>query len=590
MTISATGRRYEYSGDGSTTAFSFPRPFTTNADIKVYLVVTATNVATLQTIVTHYSLTGAGNPAGGTVTFGVAPASTQKVVIFADTDATQGLDLDAVTSWPMTSIEAAFDRVTVMVQEVWDRLERTPSAPRQRIGTFDYTLPVTIASKLLGINNAANGFELRDATGAMWLTGSGAPGAGLGVTGDMYLDTSTGDIYGPKSVGWGGIVGNIRGPTGASGAGTGDVIGPASSTDDRVALFNGATGKIIKQASVLISELATVASPTFTGTPAAPTAAPGTDTTQIATTSFVKAAIDVVKGGVSSAFDTLSEIATELALKATIASPTFTGDPKAPTASPGDNDTSIATTAFVTAAVAASAGVPPGSMVDYAAASPPSGWLSCDGAAVSRTTYAALFAVIATTWGAGDGSTTFNVPDFRGRAAVGAGTGTVSETQAAANFNTSDTITVNSNTHPNQKWVTGHIVQVTTTGVLPTGISALTDYFVRRTGATTIELYDTLANALNHNSVSGRVDITATGSGNHTITRTHTARSVGQTGGVEGNGDIVAHKHTGPSAQSSTNGTSSGGNGGSNGSGTTGLIEQLTAMPPFGVALKIIKT
>lgn len=72
---------------------------------------------------------------------------------------------------------------------------------------------------------------------------------------------------------------------------------------------------------------APLASPTFTGAPAAPTPSPGDNTTKLATTGFVKAAIDVVLGGVSAAFDTLSEIATELGLKAPLASPTFTGTP-----------------------------------------------------------------------------------------------------------------------------------------------------------------------------------------------------------------------------------------------------------------------
>ena len=49
----------------------------------------------------------------------------------------------------------------------------------------------------------------------------------------------------------------------------------------------------------------------------------------------------------------------------------------------------------------------------------PTGWLLCNGAAVSRTTYASLFAVIGTIYGSGDGSTTFNVPDFRGRVPAG---------------------------------------------------------------------------------------------------------------------------------------------------------------------------
>lgn len=52
-------------------------------------------------------------------------------------------------------------------------------------------------------------------------------------------------------------------------------------------------------------------------------------------------------------------------------------------------------------------------------ASIPAGFLPCDGAAVSRTTYAALFAVLGTVWGIGDGSTTFNVPDFRARSPLG---------------------------------------------------------------------------------------------------------------------------------------------------------------------------
>jgi len=88
---------------------------------------------------------------------------------------------------------------------------------------------------------------------------------------------------------------------------------------------------------VSISDLAAkagLASPTFTGTPAAPTAAQGTSTTQIATTAFVNA-----------------EIAADTAAKAPLADPTFTGTPAAPTASAGTNTTQIATTAFVTAAI-----------------------------------------------------------------------------------------------------------------------------------------------------------------------------------------------------------------------------------------------
>lgn len=64
-------------------------------------------------------------------------------------------------------------------------------------------------------------------------------------------------------------------------------------------------------------------------------------------------------------------------------------------------------------------GVPPGTIVDYGGTTAPEGWLLCYGQAISRTTYVRLFDVLSTSFGSGDGSTTFNVPDLRGR--VGAG-------------------------------------------------------------------------------------------------------------------------------------------------------------------------
>ena len=69
---------------------------------------------------------------------------------------------------------------------------------------------------------------------------------------------------------------------------------------------------------------------------------------------------------------------------------------------------------------AALVGVPVGGQIAYAGATAPPGWLLCYGQAVSRTTYAALFAVIGTAYGTGDGTTTFNLPDKRGRASIGA--------------------------------------------------------------------------------------------------------------------------------------------------------------------------
>jgi microcystin-dependent protein len=87
----------------------------------------------------------------------------------------------------------------------------------------------------------------------------------------------------------------------------------------------------------------------------------------------------------------------------------------AATQTAGTNDTTVATTAYVDALNM----VPAGAITQYGAASAPTGWLLCDGTAVSRTTYSALFAIVSTTYGTGDGSTTFNLPDLQDRIPVG---------------------------------------------------------------------------------------------------------------------------------------------------------------------------
>ena len=63
--------------------------------------------------------------------------------------------------------------------------------------------------------------------------------------------------------------------------------------------------------------------------------------------------------------------------------------------------------------------MPSGSIIVFAGSSSPTGFLICDGSAVSRTTYADLFAIVSTTYGLGDGSNTFNLPDLRERVIAG---------------------------------------------------------------------------------------------------------------------------------------------------------------------------
>lgn len=175
--------------------------------------------------------------------------------------------------------------------------------------------------------------------------------------------------------------------------------------------------------------------PTSTNTPiiGASYSAPTTDT-QVATKKYVD---DTAIAGAPKATDSVYGI-TRLSVAA--ASPTApiavgTNDNRVPTvdtsslttgelqALAGTSGTPSSSNKYVTAADTTGSLMPAGTVLMYAVASAPTGYLLCDGSSQLRATYAALFSAIGTTFGSVDG-THFNVPDFRGRTPVGTGTGT----------------------------------------------------------------------------------------------------------------------------------------------------------------------
>lgn len=149
-----------------------------------------------------------------------------------------------------------------------------------------------------------------------------------------------------------------RGVLGA--AALADLVGVAQDTLTALNSIQIAVTAEATRAQAAEALLATLASPSFTGTPTAPTAAAGTKTTQIATTAFVGAAVAAILGTAPTLLDTLQEIdaainndpnfattlATQLATKAALDSPTFTGTPLVPTAAANANSTQVATTAY----------------------------------------------------------------------------------------------------------------------------------------------------------------------------------------------------------------------------------------------------
>ena len=130
---------------------------------------------------------------------------------------------------------------------------------------------------------------------------------------------------------------------------------------------------------------------------------------------------------------------------------TLIGTATAPTPTTGDNSTKIATTTFVQNSIA---NVPSGSLLMWPTTSAPSGYLNCDGSAVSRSTYSALFSLFGTTFGSGDGSTTFNLPNYTNRMPYG--------TTIGATGGSADAVVV-SHTHTATSTVTdpGHVHNTT---------------------------------------------------------------------------------------------------------------------------------
>lgn len=180
-------------------------------------------------------------------------------------------------------------------------------------------------------------------------------------------------------------------------------------------------------------------SPTFTGSPLAPTPASSDNSTKIATTSFVQTAVTNKANDLTSAYQlyTNSAVTTfsnsnniALALKSNLNSPEFTGVPRAPTAAVTDNSTQIATTAFTNAAlfalqsqlngaisalnnaIAATRPIPVGAVFYMLEETVPYGYLEANGQAVSRATYSDLWNYLGQP-NTGNGSTTFNVLDLR---------------------------------------------------------------------------------------------------------------------------------------------------------------------------------
>jgi hypothetical protein len=162
MTVSSALNRKEYTGDDATVAFATsPVVFFDESDLEVYLVVTATGVATLQTITTHYTVSG-GAGSTGTVTMLTAPTSLQTLVIVRTMAITQATDLVNNDASDAEVQEDAFDKLTMIAQQLDAKIERSFKLADSDISSASTELPTPEASALIGWSSA--GDELQNYT------------------------------------------------------------------------------------------------------------------------------------------------------------------------------------------------------------------------------------------------------------------------------------------------------------------------------------------------------------------------------------------------------------------------------------------
>ena len=158
MTVSSTTVKNSYSGNGSTTQFAYGYKIFADSDLIVIIRTDSTGVETVKTLTTHYTVAGAGDASGGSITFtsGNTPASGETVVIIREVPQTQAIDYIANDPFPAESHEEGLDRATMTTQQVQEEVDRSLKISRTNTMTStEFTTSATDrANKVLSFDGS----------------------------------------------------------------------------------------------------------------------------------------------------------------------------------------------------------------------------------------------------------------------------------------------------------------------------------------------------------------------------------------------------------------------------------------------------
>jgi hypothetical protein len=195
MTVSTTIIKSSHNGNGSTTTFAYNFRILSNSDLVVIIRNNSTGTETTKTLTTHYTVSGAGDPTGGSITFtsGNIPASGETVVIRRNVPQTQSIDYIANDPFPAETHEEGLDRATMIAQQVSEEADRSIKLSR--------TNTMTSTEFTVGATDRANKILAFDGNGEISVTqelgsfkGNWSSGTAY-VARDLVKDTSTNNIF-----------------------------------------------------------------------------------------------------------------------------------------------------------------------------------------------------------------------------------------------------------------------------------------------------------------------------------------------------------------------------------------------------------
>lgn len=258
MTVATTHAENKFTGDGVQTVFTFTFQVVKTAP---NLVVLKSNVVQVGTYTTAINADQEASP-GGTVTFSVAPANGAEVIVRRVNPQTQSTDFPLEAKLSTASVEAALDKAYMCVQEVSREIAQKTfrwmgtwsSSVAYLVGdavAYNGTSYICTTANTNSAPPSANwstlaskgdaGYSGLNWTGA-WNSGTAyVINDGVIYNGTSYIAIANNTNSAPPSANW-----NTLASKGTDGSGTGDVVGPGSSTNNSVALFSGTTGKLLK--------------------------------------------------------------------------------------------------------------------------------------------------------------------------------------------------------------------------------------------------------------------------------------------------------------------------------------------------------